>query len=99
MPSTQLSSSTSPMALTHPSSPELKRYTFFVSRQRQDGRAHPMRGADRGADIEDARPRHDGADARPPGSPRVARRHVSRALLVPGMDDAKDGLSRLGVMP
>jgi hypothetical protein len=33
-----LCSSTSPMALTHPSSPELKRYTFFVSRQREDGR-------------------------------------------------------------
>jgi hypothetical protein len=33
-----LCSSTSPMALVHPSSPELKRYTFFVSRQRQDGR-------------------------------------------------------------
>ena len=33
-----LCSSTSPMALAHPSSPELKRYTFFVSRQRQDGR-------------------------------------------------------------
>src|SRR6185369_1894955 len=28
----------SPMALAHPSSPELKRYTFFVSRQREDGR-------------------------------------------------------------
>ncbi len=26
------------MALAHPSSPELKRYTFFVSRQREDGR-------------------------------------------------------------
>jgi hypothetical protein len=33
-----LCSSTSPMALAHPSSPELKRYTFFVSRERQDGR-------------------------------------------------------------
>jgi hypothetical protein len=33
-----LAASTSPMALSHPSSPELKRYTFFVSRQRQDGR-------------------------------------------------------------
>lgn len=33
-----LCSSTSPMALAHPTSPELKRYTFFVSRQRQDGR-------------------------------------------------------------
>jgi hypothetical protein len=33
-----LASSTSPMALAHPSSPELKRYTFFVSRQREDGR-------------------------------------------------------------
>jgi len=33
-----LCSSTSPMALAHPSSPELKRYTFFVSRQREDGR-------------------------------------------------------------
>ena len=26
------------MALTHPNTPELKRYTFFVSRQREDGR-------------------------------------------------------------
>jgi hypothetical protein len=33
-----LCSSTSPMALAHPSAPELKRYTFFVSRQREDGR-------------------------------------------------------------
>jgi hypothetical protein len=33
-----LCASTSPMALTHPSSPELKRHTFFVSRQREDGR-------------------------------------------------------------
>jgi hypothetical protein len=33
-----LCASTSPMALTHPTSPELKRYTFFVSRQREDGR-------------------------------------------------------------
>lgn len=33
-----LCSSTSPMALSHPDSPELKRYTFFVSRQREEGR-------------------------------------------------------------
>jgi hypothetical protein len=33
-----LAASTSPMALSHPSSPELKRYTFFVSRQREEGR-------------------------------------------------------------
>jgi hypothetical protein len=33
-----LCASTSPMALSHPSAPELKRYTFFVSRQRDDGR-------------------------------------------------------------
>lgn len=33
-----LVASTSPMALSHPASPELKRYTFFVSRQREDGR-------------------------------------------------------------
>lgn len=33
-----LCASTSPMALSHPSSPELKRYTFFVSRQREEGR-------------------------------------------------------------
>jgi hypothetical protein len=33
-----LCASTSPMALTHPNTPELKRYTFFVSRQREDGR-------------------------------------------------------------
>jgi len=33
-----LCASTSPMALSHPSAPELKRYTFFVSRQREDGR-------------------------------------------------------------
>jgi hypothetical protein len=33
-----LCASTSPMALTPPNSPELKRYTFFVSRQREDGR-------------------------------------------------------------
>ena len=33
-----LCASTSPMALTPPDSPELKRYTFFVSRQREDGR-------------------------------------------------------------
>ena len=33
-----LCASTSPMALTHPSTPELKRYTFFVTRQREDGR-------------------------------------------------------------
>ncbi len=33
-----LAASTSPMALSHPSSPELKRFTFFVSRQREEGR-------------------------------------------------------------
>ncbi len=33
-----LCASTSPMALSHPNTPELKRYTFFVSRQREDGR-------------------------------------------------------------
>lgn len=33
-----LCASTSPMALSHPSSPELKKYTFFVSRQREEGR-------------------------------------------------------------
>jgi hypothetical protein len=33
-----LCASTSPMALSHPSAPELKRFTFFVSRQREDGR-------------------------------------------------------------
>ena len=33
-----LCASTSPMALTHPNTPELKRYTFFVSRQREEGR-------------------------------------------------------------
>ena len=33
-----LCASTSPMALTHPNTPELKRFTFFVSRQREDGR-------------------------------------------------------------
>jgi hypothetical protein len=33
-----LCASTSPMALTHPSTPELKKHTFFVTRQREDGR-------------------------------------------------------------
>ena len=33
-----LCASTSPLALVHPSNPELKRYTFFVTRQREDGR-------------------------------------------------------------
>ena len=33
-----LCASTSPMALVHPSNPELKRYTFFVTRQREEGR-------------------------------------------------------------
>jgi len=33
-----LCASTSPMALTHPNTPELKRFTFFVSRQREEGR-------------------------------------------------------------
>ena len=33
-----LCASTSPMALSHPNTPELKRFTFFVSRQREDGR-------------------------------------------------------------
>ena len=33
-----LCASTSPMALTPPSTPELKRFTFFVTRQREDGR-------------------------------------------------------------
>jgi len=33
-----LCASTSPMALTHPTTPELKRFTFFVTRQREDGR-------------------------------------------------------------
>src|SRR5688500_1071429 len=33
-----LAASTSPMALSHPTSPALKRHTFFVSRQREDGR-------------------------------------------------------------
>ena len=33
-----LAASTSPMALSNPTSPALKRFTFFVSRQREDGR-------------------------------------------------------------
>jgi hypothetical protein len=33
-----LCASTSPMALTHPGNAELKRYTFFVTRQREEGR-------------------------------------------------------------
>ncbi|MGC4029448.1 MAG: hypothetical protein QM696_11280 [Steroidobacteraceae bacterium] len=33
-----LCASTTPMALVHPSNPELKRYTFFVTRQREEGR-------------------------------------------------------------
>jgi hypothetical protein len=33
-----LCASTSPMALTHPSTPDLKKHTFFVTRQREDGR-------------------------------------------------------------
>ena len=33
-----LCASTSPLALVHPSNPDLKRYTFFVTRQREDGR-------------------------------------------------------------
>ena len=33
-----LAASTSPMALSHPTSPQLKRFTFFVSRQREEGR-------------------------------------------------------------
>jgi hypothetical protein len=33
-----LSASTSPMALTSPTSAEMKRFTFFVTRQREDGR-------------------------------------------------------------
>jgi len=33
-----LCSSTTPMALAHPETPELKRFTFFVSRRREEGR-------------------------------------------------------------
>jgi hypothetical protein len=33
-----LTSSTTPMALAHPDSPELKRFSFFVSRRREDDR-------------------------------------------------------------
>jgi hypothetical protein len=33
-----LCSSTSPMALTHPDTPELKRFSFFMSRRREEGR-------------------------------------------------------------
>lgn len=33
-----LCASTTPMALVHPGNPELKRYTFFVTRQREEGR-------------------------------------------------------------
>jgi len=33
-----LTSSTTPMALAHPDSPELKRFSFFVSRRREDNR-------------------------------------------------------------
>src|SRR5690348_6172772 len=33
-----LCSSTTPMALTEPSAPELKRFKFFVSRRREEGR-------------------------------------------------------------
>jgi len=33
-----LCSSTTPMALTYPATPELKRFSFFVSRRREDGR-------------------------------------------------------------
>jgi hypothetical protein len=33
-----LCASTTPVALVHPNSPELKRYTFFVTRRREEGR-------------------------------------------------------------
>src|SRR5262245_22706329 len=33
-----LCSSTTPMALAHPDSPEMKRFSFFVSRRREDNR-------------------------------------------------------------
>ena len=33
-----LCASTTPVALAHPNSPELQRYTFFVTRRREDGR-------------------------------------------------------------
>ncbi len=33
-----LTSSTTPMALVHPEAPELKRFSFFVSRRREDNR-------------------------------------------------------------
>ena len=33
-----LCASTTPVALTQPNSPELKRYTFFVTRRREEGR-------------------------------------------------------------
>jgi hypothetical protein len=33
-----LCASTTPVALAHPASPELKRYTFFVTRRREEGR-------------------------------------------------------------
>src|ERR1051325_4021430 len=33
-----LTSSTTPMALVHPEAPELKQFTFFVSRRREDNR-------------------------------------------------------------
>src|SRR6185503_15684625 len=33
-----LCSSTTPMALSHPDAPELKRFSFFVSRRREDNR-------------------------------------------------------------
>ena len=65
-----------------------------LSDQRQHRRIHRIGGQQRGARVEQARPRHHGASLRLAGRQRRAKRHVGRALFVARVNGA-DAVLRL----
>ena len=64
--------------------------------QRQHRRVHAVGGEQRRAGIQQARPRHHRIGLRLAGRQRRAQRHIGRALLVPGVDDAQARRRRAG---
>ena len=56
--------------------------------QRQHRRVHAIGGEQRGAGIEQARTRDDHIGLRLTGRQSRAQRHIGRALLMAGVDDA-----------
>ncbi len=69
--------------------PAADRGMWNLPDDRQHRRIHTVGGEQRGAGIEQARPRHDRVGLRLAGRERRAQGHIGRALLVPGVNDAQ----------